>query len=191
MIRYLKGTVVRKEEDRFLLLVGGVGFLLQAPLPFLQSLREGQEAEAYTHLQLREDGLFLYGFPDEPSLALFELLLSVSGVGPKAALALLSALGPKLLARALAEGDLRLLTSASGVGKRLAERIALELKGKVPPSLLTGPKVESEAAEEAILALTALGFKEGQARGVVLDLLVKRPSAKAQELIKEALKRLR
>ncbi|MEZ0347461.1 MAG: Holliday junction branch migration protein RuvA, partial [Thermus sp.] len=116
---------------------------------------------------------------------------SVSGVGPKVALSLLSALTPRLLAQALAQGDLRLLTAASGVGRRLAERIALELKGKVPPSLLTGQKVESQAAEEAILALTALGFKEGQARGVVLDLLAKRPSANAQELIKEALKRLR
>ncbi|WP_234555012.1 Holliday junction branch migration protein RuvA [Thermus caliditerrae] len=191
MIRYLRGTVLRKEEDRFLLLVGGVGFLLQAPLPFLQTLREGQEAEAYTHLQVREDGLFLYGFPDEQSLALFELLLSVSGVGPKAALALLSALGPKLLARALAEGDLRLLTSASGVGKRLAERIALELKGKVPAHLVSGEKVASQAAEEAVLALAALGFKEGQARAVVLDLLAQNPEAKAQELLKEALKRLR
>lgn len=191
MIRYLKGTVLRKEEDRFLLLVGGVGFLLQAPQPFLQGLQEGQEAEAYTHLQVREDGLYLFAFPDEESLALFELLLSVSGVGPKAALALLSALTPKLLARALAEGDLRLLTSASGVGRKLAERLALELKGKVPPHLLTGEKVESQAAEEAVLALAALGFKEGQARAVVLDLLAKNPGSKAQELIKEALKRLR
>ncbi|WP_038055448.1 Holliday junction branch migration protein RuvA [Thermus amyloliquefaciens] len=190
MIRYLKGTVLRKEEDRFLLGVGGVGFLLQAPLTFLQTLQEGQEAEAYTHLQLREDGLFLYGFPDEESLALFELLLSVSGVGPKVALALLSALGPKLLARALAEGDLRLLTSASGVGRKLAERIALELKGKVPAQLV-GEAAAGEAAEEAVLALAALGFREGQARAVVLDLLAKNPKAKAQELIKEALKRLR
>ncbi|MCH1927347.1 helix-hairpin-helix domain-containing protein, partial [Shewanella sp. C31] len=101
MIRSLKGTVLKKEEGGFLLLVGGVGFYLQAPSPFLQSLREGQEAEVHTHLQLREDGPALYGFPDEPSLTLFQLLLSVSGVGPKAALALLSALTPKLLARAL------------------------------------------------------------------------------------------
>ncbi|WP_105318309.1 Holliday junction branch migration protein RuvA [Thermus tenuipuniceus] len=191
MIRYLKGTVLKREEGGFLLLVNGVGFLVQAPQTVLQSLKEGQEVTVHTHLQLRENGLFLYGFPDEASLALFELLLSVSGVGPKAALALLSALGPKLLAQALAEGDLRLLTSASGVGKKLAERIALELKGKVPAGLLTGEKVASQAAEEAILALAALGFKEGQARSVVLDLLAQKPQAKAQELIKEALKRLR
>ncbi|APD09429.1 MULTISPECIES: Holliday junction branch migration protein RuvA [Thermus] len=191
MIRYLKGLVLKKEEGGFLLLVGGVGFFLQAPGPFLASLKEGQEVAVHTHLQLKEEGLALYAFPDEESLALFELLLSVSGVGPKVALSLLSALTPKLLARALAEGDLRLLTSASGVGRKLAERLALELKGKLPPHLLTGEKVASEAAEEAVLALAALGFKEGQARGVVLDLLARNPKAKAQELIKEALKRLR
>ena len=115
----------------------------------------------------------------------------MSGVGPKVALALLSALPPRLLARALLEGDARLLTSASGVGRRLAERIALELKGKVPPHLLAGEKVESEAAEEAVMALAALGFKEAQARAVVLDLLAQNPKARAQDLIKEALKRLR
>lgn len=191
MLRYLRGTVLKKGEGWFLLLVGGVGFQVQAPIPFLQGLEEGQEVAVHTHLQLKEEGLSLYGFPEEDSLALFELLLSVSGVGPKVALALLSALTPRLLARALAEGDLRLLTSASGVGRKLAERIALELKGKVPPHLLTGEKAESQAAEEAVLALSALGFKEGQARAVVLDLLAKRPGAKAQELIKEALKRLR
>uniref|UniRef100_A0A831UH62 Holliday junction branch migration complex subunit RuvA n=1 Tax=Thermus islandicus TaxID=540988 RepID=A0A831UH62_9DEIN len=182
---------MKRGEGGFLLLVGGVGFFLQAPSSFLQALKEGEEAAVHTHLRLQEEGLALYGFPEEESLALFELLLSVSGVGPKVALALLSALPPRLLARALAEGDLRLLTSASGVGKRLAERIALELKGKVPPHLLAGEKVESEAAEEAVLALAALGFKEGQARAVVLELLSQNPRARAQELIKEALKRLR
>ena len=191
MIRYLKGVVLKKEEGGFLLLVGGVGFFLQAPGPFLQALQEGQEVGVHTHLLLKEEGLSLYGFPEEASLRLFELLLSVSGVGPKVALALLSALGPGLLAQALAHGDLRLLTSASGVGRKLAERLALELKDKVPKGLLAGEKVESQEAEEAVLALAALGFKESQARSVVLDLLAKNPKAKAQELIKEALRRLR
>ncbi|SDE89679.1 Holliday junction DNA helicase subunit RuvA [Thermus arciformis] len=190
MIRYLRGRVLGKEAEGFSLLVGGMGFFLQAPAPFLGALREGEEVEVHTHLQVREDGLFLYGFPDGESLRLFELLLSVSGVAPKEALSLLSTLPPRLLAQALAEGDARLLASASGVGKRLAERIALELKGKVPPHLL-GEKAESEAALEAVMALAALGFKEAQARAVVLDLLAKNPKAKAQELIKEALKRLR
>ena len=191
MIRYLRGLVLKKEAGGFVLLAGGVGFFLQAPTPFLQALEEGTAVGVHTPLLLKEEGLSLYGFPDEENLALFELLLSVSGVGPKVALALLSALPPRLLARALLEGDARLLTSASGVGRRLAERIALELKGKVPPHLLAGEKVESEAAEEAVMALAALGFKEAQARAVVLDLLAQNPKARAQDLIKEALKRLR
>ena len=193
MIRYLRGLVLKKEAGGFVLLAGGVGFFLQAPTPFLQALEEGKEVGVHTPLLLEEEvGLSLYGFPDEENLALFELLLSVSGVGPKVALALLSALPPRLLARALLEGDARLLTSASGVGGRLAERIALELKGKVPLHLLlAGEKVESEAAEEAVMALAALGFKEAQARAVVLDLLAQNPKARAQDLIKEALKRLR
>ncbi|GGM98974.1 Holliday junction ATP-dependent DNA helicase RuvA [Thermus composti] len=191
MIRYLQGQVLRKEEGGFLLRVGGVGFWVQAPAPFLKTLKEGDEVAVHTHLQLKEEGLFLYGFPEEASLKLFELLLSVSGVGPKVALALLSELPPKLLARALAEGDTKLLASASGVGRKLAERIALELKGKVPASLLSGEQPDSAAAEEAILALAALGFKEAQARAAVLDLLAQNPKAKAQDLIKEALKRLR
>ncbi|WP_117237984.1 Holliday junction branch migration protein RuvA [Thermus sediminis] len=191
MIRYLQGVVLRKEGEGFLLLVGGVGFFLQAPAPFLKALKEGEEVGVHTHLLLKEEGLALYGFPEEASLRLFELLLSVNGVGPKVALALLSALGPGLLAQALAEGDMRLLTSASGVGRRLAERLALELRDKVPKDLLAGERVESQEAEAAIQALAALGFKEGQARGVVLDLLAQNPGAKAQELIKEALRRLR
>ena len=156
MIRYLRGLVLKKEAGGFVLLAGGVGFFLQAPTPFLQALEEGKEVGVHTHLLLKEEGLSLYGFPDEENLALFELLLS-----------------------------------ASGVGRRLAERIALELKGKVPPHLLAGEKVESEAAEEAVMALAALGFKEAQARAVVLDLLAQNPKARAQDLIKEALKRLR
>lgn len=189
MIRHLRGRVLFKEEGGFVLEVGGVGFYLQAPEPFLREVREGEEVAVHTHLLSREEGLFLYAFPDGESHRLFGLLLSVSGVGPKVALALLSALGPRLLAQALAEGDVKLLASASGVGKRLAERIALELKGKVlPPS---APAAQGAAVEEAVLALLALGFREGAARAAVLEALSKAPSAKAQDLIKEALKKLR
>ena len=95
MIRYLRGLVLKKEAGGFVLLAGGVGFFLQAPTPFLQALEEGKEVGVHTHLLLKEEGLSLYGFPDEENLALFELLLSVSGVGPKVALALLgSSPGP-------------------------------------------------------------------------------------------------
>ncbi|RDI95529.1 Holliday junction branch migration protein RuvA [Meiothermus sp. QL-1] len=193
MVRYLKGTVLKKGPSSVVLLVGGVGLEVGCPAPALAGLAEGQEAAFYTRLVVREDELALYGFPDEQSLELFELLLSVSGVGPRVALSLLSAQSPALLARALAEGDLRLLTAAPGVGRKLAERMALELKGRIPPHLLGEGKglVRTPQAEEAELALLTLGFREGQVRSVVAELARKNPGASTQELIKLALKALR
>lgn len=193
MIRYLKGTVLNKGPNRVVLLVGGVGLEAGCPASTLAQLTEGQEATLHTRLIVREDDLALYGFADERSLELFELLLSVSGVGPKVALNLLSSQTPALLARALAEGDLRLLTAAQGVGKKLAERIALELRGKVPAHLMGegGAIVRTANTLEAELALVTLGFRESQVRSVVAEIAQKSPESGTQELIKLALRALR
>ncbi|MBF6594805.1 MAG: Holliday junction branch migration protein RuvA [Thermaceae bacterium] len=193
MIRYLKGTVFKKKLNSAILLVSGVGFEAGCPASTLATLTEGQEAVLHTVLVVREDDLSLYGFADERSLELFELLLGVSGVGPKVALNLLSSQTPALLARALAEGDLRLLTAAQGVGKKLAERIALDLRGKVPANLMGegGMIVRSANTEEAELALVTLGFRESQVRSVVAEIARNNPEAGTQELIKLALKALR
>ncbi len=193
MIRYLKGTVFKKKLNSAILLVGGVGFEAGCPASTLAALTEGQEAVLHTVLVVREDDLSLYGFADERSLELFELLLGVSGVGPKVALNLLSSQTPALLARALAEGDLRLLTAAQGVGKKLAERIALDLRGKVPANLMGegGMIVRSANTEEAELALVTLGFRESQVRSVVAEIARNNLEAGTQELIKLALKALR
>ncbi|GEM85136.1 MAG: Holliday junction ATP-dependent DNA helicase RuvA [Meiothermus sp.] len=193
MIRYLKGTVLKKSQSSAVLLVGGVGLEASCPASTLAQLSEGQDAVLHTKLVVREDDLSLFGFSDERSLELFELLLSVSGVGPKVALNLLSSQTPALLARALAEGDLRLLTAAQGVGKKLAERIALELRGKVPAHLMGegGAIVRTAHTEEAELALITLGFRESQVRSLVAEIAQKNPEAGTQELIKLALKALR
>ncbi len=193
MIRYLRGTVLKKTQSSAVLLVGGVGLEASCPASTLAQLSEGQEATLHTMLVVREDDLSLFGFTDERSLELFELLLSVSGVGPRVALNLLSSQTPALLARALAEGDLRLLTAAQGVGKKLAERIALELRGKVPAHLMGegGAIVRSTHTQEAELALVTLGFRESQVRSVVAEIAQKNPEAGTQELIKLALKALR
>jgi Holliday junction DNA helicase RuvA len=193
MIRLLQGPVLKKTHNSAVLLVGGVGFEAGCPASTLATLSLGQEAILHTLLVVREDNLALYGFADERSLELFELLLSVSGVGPKVALNLLSSQTPALLARALSEGDLRLLTAAQGVGKKLAERIALDLRGKVSPHLLGegGSIVHTPKTEEAELALVALGFREGQVRSVIAEIAQKNPAATTNELIKLALKALR
>lgn len=193
MIRYLKGTVLQRSNQAAVVLVGGVGLEVWCPGTTLEGLTVGQETTLHTCLVVREDSLSLYGFADQRSLELFELVLTVSGVGPRVALSLLSSQSPALLARALAEGELRLLTAAQGVGKRLAERLALELKGKVPPHLLgeDGPLVPAAFTEEAELALVALGFREAQVRSTLAGLAQKNPQAGTQELIRLALKALR
>jgi Holliday junction DNA helicase RuvA len=185
--------VLKKGLNSVVLLVGGVGLEAGCPASTLAQLAEGQEATLHTRLIVREDDLSLYGFTDERSQELFELLLSVSGVGPRVALNLLSSQTPALLARALAEGDLRLLTAAQGVGKKLAERIALELRGKVPAHLMGegGAIVRTSHTQEAELALVTLGFRESQVRSVVAEIAQKNPQAGTQELIKLALKALR
>ena len=193
MIRYLKGQVIAKGLNNAVLVVGGVGFQAFCSVNTLAVLTIGQEAAIHTAMIVKEDGITLYGFSDEKSLELFELLLSVSGVGPKVALNLLSSQTPALLARALSEGDLRLLTAAQGVGKKLAERIALDLRGKVPAHLMGegGTLVQTRTTEEAELALITLGFREAQVRTIVAEIAHKNPEAGTQELIKLALKALR
>jgi holliday junction DNA helicase RuvA len=193
MIRYLKGQVLSKGTNHAVVVAGGVGFQAYCSANTLATLTPGQEAAIYNVLIVKEDGISLYGFSDERSLELFELLLSVSGVGPKVALNLLSSQTSAMLARALTEGDLRLLTAAQGVGKKLAERIALELRGKVPAHLMGegGALVQTRTTEEAELALITLGFRETQVRTVVADIAHKNPEAGTQELIKLALKALR
>lgn len=193
MIRYLKGTPLRKTENSIVLLIGGFGLEVFCSTSTLTALPDEGDVVLHTHLIVREDDLSLYGFADERSLELFEILLGVSGVGPKVALNLLSSQSPALLARALAEGDLRLLTSASGVGKKLAERIALDLRGKVPGHLMGegGAIVRTAKTEEAELALITLGFRESQVRSIVAEIARNNPEAGTQEIIKLALKALR
>ncbi|MER3480561.1 MAG: Holliday junction branch migration protein RuvA [Meiothermus sp.] len=193
MVRYLKGTALRKTDSSVILLIGGLGLEVFCPTTTLTNLPEAGEVVLHTKLMVREDDLSLYGFADQRSLELFELLLGVSGVGPKVGLSLLSSLSPSLLARALSDGDIRLLTGAPGVGRKLAERIALELRGRVPAHLMGegGPIIRRPQTEEAELALVTLGFRESQVRTTVAQIIQQHPEASTQEIIRLALKALR
>jgi holliday junction DNA helicase RuvA len=144
-----------------------------------------------THLVVREDGWSLYGFPDAEHRALFQQLLGVGGVGPKLALGLLAALTPQQVALAVGSGDAALLATAPGVGKRTAERLVVELKGKLPEALegvagRRGPSV-SPAAEDAVAALVALGYRESTVRAAIADLAAQTPDAGPEVLIRKAL----
>ncbi|MGX9686813.1 Holliday junction branch migration protein RuvA [Deinococcus wulumuqiensis] len=200
MIAYLSGVVREVREGSAVVVAGGVGYEVQCPAGMLARLRPGEAAEFSTRFIVREDAQLLFGFPDADHLKLFDLLTSVSGVGPKLALALLSAMPLSALAAGLLGSDVKLLSSVSGVGKKTAERLALELSSKVPEHLAAGSgaagstrqaRVSSTAGHDAVDALLALGFREAQVRAAVAELLGADPEASADTLIRKALGRLR
>jgi len=131
MIAYLQGKIIVKNSHYLILEVGGVGYQIFAGENFLASLKIGQEKEIYLHHRVREDVSDLYGFNTLEELDLFELLISVSGVGPKSAVAVISLATPDDIKEAIIRGDASLLTKVSGIGKKTAERLVLELKNKV------------------------------------------------------------
>ena len=200
MIAYLSGVVREVRENSAVVVAGGVGYEVQCPNATLAKLVVGQTAELHTRFVVREDAQLLFGFSDTDSLRLFDLLTSVSGVGPKLGLALLSAMPVSALAQGLLTGDAKLLSSVSGVGKKTAERLVLELQGKVPehlaagaPSTGGGKKVAltSTASRDAVDALLALGFREANVRSAVSELLAADPDSSADTLIRKALGKLR
>lgn len=195
MIAFVEGLVEEVGADRLVVRAGAFGVEVLTTPRALATTRPGATVRLATHLVVREDGWTLYGFADADGRALFRHLLGVGGVGPKLALAILSVLTPAQVALAVATGDAALLATAPGVGKRTAERLVVELKGKLPEGLEGGGgravPVPSAAAEDAATALVGLGFREGQVRSVVAELAAAAPDAAAETLIRKALARLR
>lgn len=169
MIASLQGILESKGSDWALIRVGGIGFQVFIPPSSLNQLPIGKEVALHTHLQLREEGLFLYGFTSAEELSLFQSLLSVSGIGPKLALSILSDLTPEQLVLAITSGDIEVLSQVSGVGKKIASRLVLELKGKIEKIGIPTPLTTEEDAE-VISALTNLGYSLSQATKAVSTL---------------------
>lgn len=202
MIASLHGTVLDKGTDHVVIECAGVGYLCQATARTLASLPRGETVRVLTSMVVREDSQTLYAFPDAASRELFTLVQSVSGVGARMAMALLSVLTPVEIAAAVAEGDVKTLQRAPGVGKRLAERMAVDLKGKL--DAYAGPAVprrETPAVAEGIdpvvrdrvvEALSGLGFPEERSSEVVAAMADEDPGAAsdASALLRGALARL-
>ena len=197
MIAYLDGVVAEVRANSLVVQTSGFGLEVFAPKATLMVSKVGTALRLHTYFLVKEDLLALYGFHDRDAHTLFTYLIGVSGVGPKLALALLSGMQTSLIAGAILQGDAGLLASAPGVGKKMAERIILDLKNKLPEELqapgasgrvltLTTP-----AAEDAVEALLALGYRETQVKGVVAELALKEDEATAETLIRKALSRLR
>lgn len=200
MIYLLQGTVATLDEDFAVLNVQGVGYQVFASSRTLARLHEGEAAQLYIYTHVREDHIHLYGFADKAERALFLQLTEVSGVGAKVGLALMSALDVSSLCNAIAGGDVASLTMASGVGKKLAERIVLELKGKIAgvPVLAGGAAGQAAATlagggagADVLSALTNMGFKPQQAQQAVACAMQKAPDADFGALLRTALQELK
>ena len=166
MIAYLSGKIIVKNNHYLILETGGIGYQIFVGENFLADLKIGEQKEIYTHHRVREEASDLYGFKTLDELDLFELLLSVSGVGPKSALAVLSLAAPDDIKEAIIRGDASLLTKVSGIGKKTAERLVLELRNKVTRISgginLLGGGVTGTGDE--LDALMSLGYSIGEAR---------------------------
>lgn len=179
MISYIRGPLAEINEDMIVVEAGAVGYNIRVPLSVVEGLPGiGKEVKIYTYLQVREDAMSLYGFLTRQDLKMFRLLLGVSGIGPKGALGLLSAMRPDDLRLAVISGDVKAISRAPGIGNKTAQRLILDLKDKIPvDQLLSAPRVEpgrkpadtglGEAAREAVEALIALGYSPGEAARAV------------------------
>lgn len=198
MIALLEGVVRELRDSSVVIQAGAFGVEAWAPAATLARCQPGERVVLHTHLTVRDETPVLYAFHDGDQLLLFRRLLDVGGVGPKLALAVLSALPTALIASAVWNQDPALLTGAPGVGRRTAERIVLELKDRLPEGLLAGPggaprarKLLSGAGEDAAEALIALGYRESQVKATVAELVADHPEEAAEGLIRRALARLR
>ncbi len=172
MISSLHGKLESLGSGWAVINVGGIGFQVYMPTSTLGTLgTTGEEVRLYTHLHLREDNVALYGFASADELRLFQTLLGVSGVGPKLALAMLSVMSVERLTMAIATGSVDLLTLVPGIGKKVAERLILELKEKISAGWVITPGVQlAEGSADVLAALSALGYSVSEASRAVATL---------------------
>lgn len=199
MFYYVSGTVAHVAPYLAVIDCGGVGYACRTTNVTLSALKIGKPGKLYTYLNVREDAMELYGFATEEELNCFQMLIGVSGVGPKAALSILSSAPPERLALAIITGDEKVLTAAPGIGKKIAQRIILELKDKLAKGQLGGTTGESYGGSgvtvipenklsEASAALAVLGYSQSEIAAALRGIDLEGSSLEA--IIKQALKKM-
>lgn len=201
MFYYLNGTVAHIAPNLAVIDCGGVGYACRTTNVTLSALTVGKVGKLYTYLNVREDAMELYGFATEEELNCFQMLISVSGVGPKAALSILSSAPPERLAMSIITGDEKALTATPGIGKKIAQRIILELKDKLAKGQLGGVGVAGEAyggtgvtvipenkVSEASAALAVLGYSQNEIAVALKG--IETESLTLEQIIKTALKKM-
>ncbi|OAP85168.1 Holliday junction DNA helicase RuvA [Peptidiphaga gingivicola] len=190
MIAALRGSVLSVEPTVAVIEAGGVGYAVQATPATLAGLRVGQEAFVHTSLVVREDSMTLFGFADADEREVFDVLQTVSGVGPKLALTILATLTPDQLRQAVANADIAALTRVSGVGKKGAQRLVLEIGAKLGPRRggdLEAPSSNARSGD-VVAALVGLGFSERDAESAFSQVEKATPEAEVPELLRASLK---
>ena len=193
MISYVKGTVAYIGNDCIVVDNNGIGYNIQVSLSTASAVVMEKEVKIYTYMNVKENELSLFGFLTKEELNMFNLLIGVNGVGPKSAVAMLGALSPSQLALAIATEDIKALSVGQGIGKKIAQRIALELKDKAGADTITTgveivQKVDVTTGEraEALSALMALGFTKNEAENAIKAVFVN--GMATEEIISKALK---
>ena len=198
MIRFLRGQYLYYESGAMVIeTAGGIGFRVNvSDTSSLLTAREGDEVCVYTYMQVKEDGMALFGFADSDALKLFEQLITVKGVGPKAGLAIMSIGTPNQIKSVISSGDAASISMAQGVGKKTAERVILELKDKVSvlpfdgadisEGIAPAPAAGSGERGEAVIALTTLGYSKKEAESAVAS--VTEDDLSAEEYVRKSLK---
>lgn len=185
MIGHIEGKVLEANHERALVEVGGIGYIVFATPDTLNKISKSKKASLWTYLVVRENALDLYGFSDKEELKLFEMLLSVSGIGPKSALGILSIATVETLKSAVSEENSSYLTKVSGIGSKTAQKIVLELKDKIGVS---GEGMVLKGEEDTLEALVAMGYSLSEARDALKG--VPREIEGGNERLREALKSL-
>jgi Holliday junction DNA helicase RuvA len=190
MIGRITGTLLGIEHQTALVDVGGVGYEIECPISTLCELPPvGQTVTLLTHFVVREDAQLLYGFLTHDDRESFRILIKISGVGPKLAIGVLSGLSGDELAAAVERDDVATLTRLPGVGKKTAERLLVELRGRMTSTGRAQSSNADSPVEEAVLGLIALGYKEAEARKAI-NALPKDPEATPESLIRSSLKQM-
>lgn len=193
MIATLEGVLEHRGSDSVVLNVGGIGFEVQVPSSTLAVVADvGQKMALYTHMQVREDNIALFGFASREELTLFKMILSVSGIGPRVALALVSALSPEQAAAAISGGDVEKISRVPGIGRKMATRLVVELRDKLDKEWRSSGIVLPSESSDLVGALMSLGYSAREANRAAARLpdsaetsLEARVKAALQQLVSE------
>jgi len=188
MIGYLKGKLISSKPTQIILDVNGVGYKIGISINTFEKVVDKDEVSLFIHTHVKEDSISLFGFFSEAEKEMFELLISISGIGPKIALGLLSGITADSLKEAIEEGNVTRITAVPGIGRKTAERLVLELRSKVEDiSFGETSEIPPSVKSEAVSALTTLGYNIKIAEKAVRDLLSEKPDYSLEDLIKKAL----